>query len=52
MLKMQLELTGEFEVLVAEDGEKDAAIAAAKRRTLFRWTCRCRSSTAWRLHGA
>jgi len=26
MLKMQLELTGEFEVLVAEDGEKDARL--------------------------
>ena len=29
MLKMRLELTGEFEVLVAEDGEKGCAMAAA-----------------------
>ena len=31
MLKMRLELTGEFEVLVAEDGEQGCEIAAAER---------------------
>jgi len=31
MLRMRLELTDEFEVLVAEDGEKGSEIAAAKR---------------------
>jgi len=30
MLKMRLELTDEFEVLVAEDGEKGCAMAAAE----------------------
>ena len=35
MLKMRLELTGEFEVLVAEDGEKGCEIAAAKRPDLI-----------------
>jgi CheY-like chemotaxis protein len=31
MLKMRLELTDEFEVLVAEDGEKGCEMAAAER---------------------
>jgi two-component system cell cycle response regulator DivK len=31
MLKMRLELTDEFEVVVAEDGEKGCAMAAAQR---------------------
>ena len=31
MLKTRLELTDEFEVLVAKDGEKGCEIAAAKR---------------------
>ena len=31
MLKMRLELTDEFEVLTAEDGEKGCAMAAAER---------------------
>ena len=31
MLKMRLELLDEFEVLVAEDGEKGCAMAAAER---------------------
>ena len=35
MLKMRLELTNEFEVLVAEDGEKGCEIAAAKRPDLI-----------------
>ena len=35
MLKMRLELTDEFEVLVAEDGEKGCEIAAAKRPDLI-----------------
>jgi CheY-like chemotaxis protein len=35
MLKMRLELTGEFEVLVAEDGEQGCQIAAAKRPDLI-----------------
>jgi len=35
MLKMRLELTGEFEVLVAEDGEQGCEIAAAKRPDLI-----------------
>jgi two-component system cell cycle response regulator DivK len=35
MLKMRLELTGEFEVLVAEDGEKGCAMAAAERPGLI-----------------
>lgn len=35
MLKMRLELTGEFEVLIAEDGEKGCALAAAERPDLI-----------------
>ena len=35
MLKMRLELTNEFEVLVAEDGEKGCEIAAAERPDLI-----------------
>ena len=35
MLKTRLELTDEFEVLVAEDGEKGGEIAAAKRPDLI-----------------
>ena len=35
MLKMRLEFTDEFEVLVAEDGEKGCEIAAAKRPDLI-----------------
>jgi two-component system cell cycle response regulator DivK len=35
MLKMRLELTDEFEVLVAEDGEKGCAVAAAERPALI-----------------
>ena len=35
MLRMRLELTDEFEVLVAEDGEKGSEIAAAKRPDLI-----------------
>ena len=35
MLKMRLVLTNEFEVLVAEDGEKGCEIAAAKRPDLI-----------------
>jgi len=35
MLRMRLELTDEFEVLVAEDGEKGCEIAAAKRPDLI-----------------
>ena len=31
MLKMRLELLGDFEVLAAEDGEKGCAMAAAER---------------------
>jgi len=31
MLKLRLELTDEFEVLVAEDGEKGCAMAASER---------------------
>jgi CheY-like chemotaxis protein len=31
MLKMRLELLGEFEVLTAEDGEKGCAVAAAEQ---------------------
>ena len=35
MLKMRLELLDEFEVLVAEDGEKGCAMAAAERPELI-----------------
>jgi two-component system, cell cycle response regulator DivK len=35
MLKMRLELLGEFEVLVAEDGEKGCATALAERPDLI-----------------
>jgi CheY-like chemotaxis protein len=35
MLKMRLELTDEFEVLVAEDGKQGCEIAAAKRPDLI-----------------
>jgi len=35
MLKMRLELTDEFEVLVAEDGEKGCAVAASERPDLI-----------------
>jgi two-component system, cell cycle response regulator DivK len=35
MLKMRLELTEEFEVLVAEDGEKGCAMAASERPDLI-----------------
>jgi len=35
MLKTRLELTDEFEVLVAEDGEQGCEIAAAKRPDLI-----------------
>ena len=35
MLKMRLELTDEFEVLVSEDGEQGCEIAAAKRPDLI-----------------
>ena len=35
MLKMRLELTDEFEVLVAEDGEKGCALAVAERPDLI-----------------
>jgi two-component system cell cycle response regulator DivK len=35
MLKMRLELTDEFEVLVAEDGEKGCAMAAAEQPDLI-----------------
>jgi len=35
MLKMRLELTNEFEVLVAEDGEKGCEVAAAERPDLI-----------------
>ncbi len=35
MLKMRLELTDDFEVLVADDGEKGCAVAAAERPDLI-----------------
>ena len=35
MLKMRLELTNEFEVLVAEDGAKGCEVAAAERPDLI-----------------
>ena len=35
MLKMRLELTDEFEVLVAEDGEKGCAMATSERPDLI-----------------
>ena len=35
MLKMRLEMLDEFDVLVAEDGEKGCAIAAAERPDLI-----------------
>ena len=35
MLKMRLELTNEFEVLVAEDGEKGCEVAAAEQPELI-----------------
>src|SRR5712692_1085445 len=35
MLKMRLELLGEFEVVVAEDGEKGCEMAAAERPDLI-----------------
>src|SRR5215218_10971327 len=35
MLKMRLELTNEFEVLVAEDGEKGCEVAAAEQPDLI-----------------
>ena len=35
MLKMRLELTDQFEVLVAEDGEKGCAMAAAEHPDLI-----------------
>jgi CheY-like chemotaxis protein len=35
MLKMRLDLTDEFEVLVAEDGEKGCEVAAAERPDLI-----------------
>src|SRR5215204_7622503 len=35
MLKMRLELTDEFEVLVAEDGERGCAVAASERPDLI-----------------
>ena len=35
MLKMRLELADEFEVLVAEDGEKGFAMAASERPDLI-----------------
>ena len=35
MLKIRLELTNEFEVLVAEDGEKGCEMAAAERPDLI-----------------
>ena len=35
MLRMRLELTDEFEVLVAEDGEKGCAMAASERPDLI-----------------
>src|SRR5262249_61720913 len=35
MLKMRLELTDEFEVLVAEDGKQGCEVAAAKRPDLI-----------------
>lgn len=35
MLKMRLELTDEFEVLVAEDGEKGCTVAAAEQPDLI-----------------
>ncbi|MFL5059160.1 MAG: response regulator [Xanthobacteraceae bacterium] len=35
MLKMRLELTDEFEVLVAEDGEKGCKVAAAEHPDLI-----------------
>ena len=35
MLKMRLELTDEFEVLVAEDGEKGCKVAAAEQPDLI-----------------
>jgi CheY-like chemotaxis protein len=35
MLKMRLELTDEFEVLVAEDGERGCAMAALERPDLI-----------------
>jgi CheY-like chemotaxis protein len=35
MLKMRLELTDQFEVLVAEDGEKGCAVAAAEHPDLI-----------------
>jgi two-component system, cell cycle response regulator DivK len=35
MLKMRLELTDEFEVLVAEDGEKGCTMAASERPDLI-----------------
>jgi CheY-like chemotaxis protein len=36
MLKMRLELLGNFEVLTAKDGEKGCEVAAAER-----WTSKC-----------
>ena len=36
MLKMRLELLGDFEVLTAEDGEKGCEMAAAERPDIIR----------------
>src|SRR5262249_50450830 len=46
MLKMRLELLGNFEVLTSADGEKGCEVAAAEQPILSDWTSKCPLLTA------
>jgi CheY-like chemotaxis protein len=51
MLKMRLELLGDFEVLAAENGEIGCEWPRRSSRKLSSWTLRCLSSMAGKLRG-
>jgi len=44
MLKMRLELLGDFEVITAEDGEKGCEMVCTERPDIVLWTSRCPAS--------
>jgi len=48
MLKMRLELLGDFEVISADDGAKGCEMAAVERPDII---SKCRSSTAGKPRG-
>ena len=51
MLKMRLELLGDFEVLTAEDGQRGCEMAVTERPDIILRICKCQSWTAGKPRG-